>query len=124
MEAIFQQLPKAIRWSKILSVLFLLATLFFLLIFVVTFLKSAVAAFFQLIPLLLMGFQYWLFRGYKIACQQALDSRDIDDLETAARKQVMIIKFFGFLSLLILILMLFGLIGMFFGGIQAVQFGR
>lgn len=124
MNLIFDELPKAIRWSKIVAIFVLIAVILQVLGLVGVMTSSLridiFAVVISVIMLAISIWFWWMLRGYKIACVQALDTQDSDDLELAARKQVMIIRFFGFLSLLCLIMLVIALAGI----VLAVVFAR
>lgn len=112
MNMIFEQLPKAMRWSGVLGIIFLICSVLQLIATVFVGMGNVMATIVPLILLAMCVVLYLLCRNYKQACQAALVSQSDDDLEEAIRKQSALIKFFGIFSLIMLIFILIGLFGL------------
>lgn len=104
---IMAQLPKAIRWSRLISIFFLVMAIV-LVLFIFIF-ANGVFSIVSLFGVAVMGGFFWLFRAYQLACQQLLKQPTSAYLEHAVRRQTLIIKVFGMIALFVIVLIVVGI---------------
>lgn len=124
MNMVFEQLPKAIRWSGILGIIFLINSILLFIFTALISIKAIGLGIVMLIPLAICVVLYIFCRNYKRACQEALNTQSDDDLELAMRKQSALIKLFGIFSLIMLIFILISFVTSIGAGAQFAQMMR
>lgn len=110
MKTIVEQLPKAIRWSNILMWFLGVVTVVMLIGAVLALIKQPVVGILVLVATAFVGVQFWLMRNYKNACKEAYDSERPADLEVACQAQTSLVKFYGILTLVMIVLVAFGIV--------------
>lgn len=107
---IMAQLPKAIRWSRLTSIFFLvMAIVLVLYAIIIVMFANGVFSIVSLFGVAVMGGFFWLFRAYQLACQQLLKQPTSAHLEHAVRRQTLIIKVFGMIALFVIVLIVVGI---------------
>lgn len=110
MRTVIEQLPKAIRWSNTLMWFAGIATVFLIIGGVIALLNEPAAGIAILLVALFMGIQFWMMRNYKNACKEAFDSEHASDVELACKAQNTLVKFYGILALIAIVLIILGIV--------------
>lgn len=104
MREVLDQLPDAIRQSRYLLFSMALSLLFCLLTSCVLYIISSFILITFLVYGLFIGVLWRLLYHYKLACQKALESECALDIKEACRRQKAVLKFFGLIVLLAMVL--------------------
>jgi oligopeptide ABC superfamily ATP binding cassette transporter, permease protein len=115
MNTLLEHFPKAARWALIMLIVIVITILFQLVALINARGTQVVSEFVTLVVLVIQAI---LFYSYWQACKTAIASEDARDVELACSKQLNLIRFYGIMMLILLII---GALLLLFGGMGALS---